>query len=109
TQFHFTYDGDYRYSFGRNISGFYVFSVALPEDQYLNDLYTYEIEFSYGLDEYMLNNASGYVAGLDGKYFYIEASTRNRTRRFNIYIRAVAVPETDAPWGLFDFFRSWWD
>ncbi|HAQ56571.1 MAG TPA: hypothetical protein DCR44_04130 [Acholeplasmatales bacterium] len=109
TQFHFTYDGDYRYSFGRNISGFYVFSVALPEDQYLNDLYTYEIEFSYGLDEYMLNNASGYVAGLDGKYFYIEASTRNRTRRFNIYIRAVSTPETGAPWGLFDFFRSWWD
>ncbi|MFA5007168.1 MAG: hypothetical protein WC509_06850 [Candidatus Izemoplasmatales bacterium] len=109
TQFHYTYNGDYRYSFGRNISGFYVFSVALPQDQYLNALYEYEIEFSYGLDDYILYDASGYVAGLEGKYFYIEPSTRNRTRRFNIYIRSVAVPETGAPWGLFDFFRSWWD
>ncbi|MFH0993813.1 MAG: hypothetical protein V1761_05650, partial [bacterium] len=109
TQFQYTYDGDYRYSFGRNISGFYVFSVELPLDQYLNDLYDYEIEFSYTTADYLLFDASDYVEGLEGKYFYIEPSTRNRTRRFNIYIRSVAEPATDAPWGLFDFFRSWWD
>jgi len=109
TQFHFTYDGDYRYSFGRNISGFYVFSVELPQDQYLNDIYEYEIEFSYGVYDYLLYDASDYVDGLEGKYFYIEPSTRNRTRRFNIYVRVDATPATGAPWGLFDFFRSWWD
>ncbi len=59
--------------------------------------------------DYFLFDASNYVEGLEGKYFYIEPSTRNRTRRFNIYIRSVAEPATDAPWGLFDFFRSWWD
>ncbi|MGD9909168.1 MAG: beta strand repeat-containing protein [Candidatus Izemoplasmatales bacterium] len=103
TQFYFTYSGDYRYSFGRNISGFYVFDIELPLDQYLNDMYTYDIVFS----DYTLNDASNYVSYLEGKYFYIEYATKNRSRRFNVYIHPIASPSTDAPWGLFDFFRSW--
>ncbi len=103
TQFIYTYDGDYRYSFGRNRSGFFVFTVELPQDQYLNDLYTYEIKY----DVYYLDNVSDYVSGIDGKYYYIGYSTRNRTRRFNVYIRDKDPVSTDKPWGLFDFFRSW--
>jgi|GEM_PF-4724736 len=103
TQFYYTYSGQYRYSFGRNISGFYVFNLELPLDRYLNPRYAYTIEHQF----YLLNNASNYIPGLPGKYFYIEAGTRNRTRRFNIFIRELAAPITTAPWGLFDFFRTW--
>jgi hypothetical protein len=103
TQFYYTYSGQYRYSFGRNISGFYVFNLELPLDRYLNPRYEYTIEHQF----YLLNDASDYIPGLPGKYFYIEAGTRNRTRRFNIFIRELSAPITTAPWGLFDFFRTW--
>jgi len=103
TQLNFTYSGNYRYSFGRDISGFYVFSVTLPKDRYWNDLYTYEIGFL----TYTLDDASNYVDYLDGRYFYIEPATVVRTRRFNVYIRDASPPETNVGWGLFDFFRSW--
>jgi hypothetical protein len=103
TQFYYTFNGNYRYSFGRNISGFYLFDLELPKDRYLNDRYTYTIEHQ----DFLLNDASLYVPGLLGKYFYIEAGTKNRTRRFNIFIREQTTIQTSAPWGLFDFFRSW--
>lgn len=103
TQFYYTYSGMYRYSFGRNISGFYIFDLELPKDRYLNNRYDFSIEHQ----DFLLNNASNYIPGLGGKYFYIEAGTKNRTRRFNIYIRDHAQIQTGAPWGLFDFFRSW--
>jgi len=103
--FYYTYSGSYRYSFGRNISGFYIFDIELPLDKYLNNLYTYNIEFS----DYTLNDASNYVSYLDGKYFYIEYATKNRSRRFNVYIHPIESPNNNAPWGLFDFFRSWGD
>ncbi len=103
TQFYYTNNAVYTYRFGRNTAGFYTFDVELPLDQYLNDIYTYEIEFA----EYYLNDASDYVPGLQGKYFYIEYAISNRTRRFNIYIREIDNPETNAPFGLFEFFKSW--
>ncbi len=103
TQFYYTYSGMYRYSFGRNISGFYIFDLELPKDRYLNNQYDFTIEHQ----DFLLNDASNYIPGLTGKYFYIEAGTKNRTRRFNIYIRDHAEIQTAAPWGLFDFFRSW--
>ncbi len=104
-QFNYINSTDYRYRFGRNMAGFYTFEVELPLDQYLNDLYTYEIEFG----DYLLNDASDYVSSLSGKYFYIEYATTNRTRRFNVYIRSIETPETGAPFGLFDFFKSWFE
>nr|HPJ23809.1 hypothetical protein [Bacillota bacterium] len=103
TQFFYTSGSDYNYKFGRNMSGFYTFSVELPLDQYLNDLYTYSIKFN----GYTLYDASNYVAGLEGKYFYIEYATSIRTRVFDIYIRPIVSPSTDAPYGLFEFFKSW--
>lgn len=104
-QFHYIYDVDYEYKFGRNMAGFYTFEVELPLDQYLNDLYTYEIEYG----DHYLNDASDYVTDLEGKYYYIEYATHNRTRRFNIFIRAIDSPTVDAPYGLFDFFKSWFN
>jgi hypothetical protein len=109
TQFFYTSIADYDYKFGRNMSGFYAFDIELQLDQYLNDLYTYEIKFG---DEYLndfadLETTWGTPLDINGKYFYIGASVTMRTRRFNIYIREVTVPETDAPFGLFDFFKSW--
>ena len=105
TQFYLTYSGYYQYSFGRNISGFYVISLDLPQDQYMNDIYEYSVKIS----DYTLIDASEYVDGLEGKYFFIEGSTKNRTRKFSVYIREIATPATDSPWGLYEFFRSWWD
>jgi len=102
TQFFYTSTTDYDYKFGRNMSGFYAFDVELQLDQYLNDLYTYEIKFG---DYYLNDFATG--LNLNGKYFYIGQSVTMRSRRFNIYIREVAIPETDSPFGLFDFFKSW--
>jgi hypothetical protein len=104
TQFIYTHPDTFSYGFGRNRSGFFTFEVELPLDPYLNQKYTYEIKY----DEYSLNDASDYVDGLEGKYFYIGPSTKNRSRRFNVYIRSVEA-STDKPWGLFDFFRSWGD
>ncbi|PKK97603.1 MAG: hypothetical protein CVV58_00255, partial [Tenericutes bacterium HGW-Tenericutes-3] len=75
-----------------------------PLDEYLNPLYTYEIKH----DVYYLNPGSDYVSGLVGQYYYVGYAEQNRTRRFNIYIRSV-TPSTDTPWGLYDFFRSWFD
>ncbi|MFA5466885.1 MAG: hypothetical protein WC251_03440, partial [Candidatus Izemoplasmatales bacterium] len=105
TQMNYTYTAEYYYSFARNRSGFFVFNVNLPVDEYFYELYTFEIEYS----EYTLNDASDYVTGLEGKYYYIGPSTKNRSRRFNVYIRDIGTVETDKPWGLFDFFRSWGD
>ena len=103
TQFFYTYSAPYKYSFARNRSGFFIFDVVLPVDAYFHQLYTYDIEFG----EYTLNEADDYIDGLQGRYFYIGPSTRNRSRRFNVYIRELEEVSTDRPWGLFDFFRSW--
>lgn len=97
----------YNYRFARNLSFFYNFSVDLPLDELLNDIYGYEIEFEIGLDTYFLNDANNYVPGLQGKYFYIQDSINLRTRRFNIYIYPLDNPSTDKPYGLFDFIRTW--
>jgi len=105
TQFYYTSDSLYTYKFGRNMAGFYTFQVELPLDQYLNNLYAYDIQFG----DYYLYDASEYVTGLTGKYFYIEYATSIRTRRFNVYIRPIESPSTDAPFGLFDFFKSWFE
>jgi hypothetical protein len=106
-QFFYTDSPNYNYRFARNKSFFYNLSVELPLDDYLNDLYDYDIEFEIGSEQYFLNDASDYVPGLQGKYFYIQDSINLRTRRFNVYIYPIETPSTDKPFGLFDFFRTW--
>jgi hypothetical protein len=105
TQFYYTGVSDFTYKFGRNIAGFYVFDLELPVDQYLNDQYDFDIEY----DTYFLNDASDYVSALNGKYYYIENATVIRTRRFNVYIYPLSSPSSDVPYGLFDFFVSWFE
>ncbi|MFA7075697.1 MAG: lamin tail domain-containing protein [Candidatus Izemoplasmatales bacterium] len=109
THFIYTDSTNINYRFGRNRSGFYIFEVILPRDEYLNEMYTYEIEF----DEYLLNdiNAVDFPpfesdVSYNGKYYFIMPSEVNRTRKFNIYIYRVDVSE-DKPFGLFDIFRTW--
>ncbi len=105
TQFYLTYGGAYKFSFGRNLSGYFSFSLFLPEDQYLNDRYTYEIKYGgVPLEDFPANSE-----GIGGKYFWIVGANFNRTRSFDVYIRPIQTPETDSPWGLYDFFVSWWD
>ncbi|MCF7924686.1 MAG: hypothetical protein K9L64_06270, partial [Candidatus Izimaplasma sp.] len=106
-QFYYPASDGYRYRFGRNKSLYYTFNVDLPLDQYLNDLYTFDIEFVIGENSYFLNDASENVSGLQGKYFYIEQSIHMRTRTFNIYIYPIDNPTADMPYGLFEFIRSW--
>ena len=106
TQFVYTDGTDYNYRFGRNRAGFYIFEVVLPYDQYLNDMYTYEIDFTtFTLDDVGdLTFAS--EKDYNGKYYYITYSEANRTRRFDIKIYRADVTG-DKPFGLFDFFRTW--
>ncbi|MDD3712652.1 MAG: lamin tail domain-containing protein, partial [Candidatus Izemoplasmatales bacterium] len=101
TQFVYTDDSDYNYRFGRNRAGFYIFEVVLPYDQYLNDMYTYEIEFTTftleDVDDLTFTSSKDY----NGKYYYITYSEANRTRRFDIKISRADVTG-DKPFGLFD-------
>ncbi|TVP96695.1 MAG: hypothetical protein EA374_00775, partial [Acholeplasmatales bacterium] len=92
---------DYRYRFGRNISGFFGFTVDLPQDPQGND-YTYEIFFNND----PLNPVADYVNGREGFYFYINGGTRNRTRRFTVVVTSLNTT-VDTGWGLDDYFRSW--
>ena len=87
TQMYYTHPAEYYYSFARNRSGFFVFNIDLPVDRYFHDLYEFEIIFN----EYTLYDASDYIEGLKGKYFYIGPSTKNRSRRFNV-ISASSIP-----------------
>jgi hypothetical protein len=106
SQFVYTDSSNYNYRFGRNRAGFYIFEVVLPYDQYLNDLYTYEIEFSgFTLDD-VSDLTFTSQQGFDGKYYYITYSEVNRTRRFDIKIYRTEVTG-ETPFGLFDFFRTW--
>ncbi|MGD9761577.1 MAG: lamin tail domain-containing protein [Candidatus Izemoplasmatales bacterium] len=106
TQFVYTDASDYNYRFGRNRAGFYIFEVVLPYDQYLNDMYTYEIEFTTftldDVDDLTFTSSKDY----DGKYYYITYSEANRTIRFDIKIYRADITG-NKPFGLFDFFRSW--
>ncbi|MFW5888981.1 MAG: hypothetical protein ACOCUD_01235, partial [Bacillota bacterium] len=106
-QFYYPTSDIYRYRYGRNKSLYYTFNLDLPLDEYLNDIYRYEIEFEIGEESYFLNDASDYNSELQGKYFYIEQSIHMRTRKFNIYIYPIDNPETNMPYGLFDFIKSW--
>lgn len=92
---------DYRYRFGRNISGFFSFTVDLPQDDQGND-YAYEILFNND----PLNPIDDFVSGREGYYFYINGGTRNRTRRFTIVVSSLNTT-VDTGWGLDDYFRSW--
>lgn len=94
---------NYRYRYGRNMSGYFGFKFEMPTDPNGNN-YDYRIEFNN--DE--LNDLSDYVGGMQGKYFYIGGGTKNRTRVFNVYIFRTNT-YTDNSWGLTDHEETWKD
>lgn len=98
-QFFLGIDDNYRNRFGRNMSGFYQFIVDLKNPS-STVKYAYEIVF----DGQPLNPMSDYISASEGVYFYINGSTRNRTRRFNIYIYDETLIFDD--WGLVDIHDS---
>jgi len=96
----------YKYRFGRNMSGYFSFSVILPELD-SNYTYVYDIYYEYSATErYLLTDVSEYVANAKGKYYYIHGGTRNRTREFTIVIRKVEGSQNPR-YGLHDSYYTW--
>lgn len=113
---------DYLYTFGRNLSGCYGFSIVSPiyngttggklvnGERYTYDIYfkgvadgTGGVQYPWETDDYILPNLDD-TGVYDGKYFFIENSLRNRIRNFAIVINA----ETgDGDWGLTDDTTTW--
>jgi len=93
---------NYKFRFGRNRSGYFSFNVNILDPQGYK--YDFKIELN-GTDE--LANVNDY--DLDskdmGKYYYINSSTKNRTRNFTITISNASVPNRD--YGFTDKDPSW--
>lgn len=92
----------YKFRFGRNKSGYFSFNVnVLDPDGYL---YDYRIELN-GTDELVSVNSLDLNSNDTGKYYYINSSTKNRTRNFVITIfnahersRDYGFTDRDATW-----------
>lgn len=89
---------DYSLRFGRNLSGFFAIAVELP-DVFQEHGLEYRIEYNGKA----LKDLAEY--GIEGKYFYIHASERLRTRYLDIII--TPAEKQSEGWGLFDLIRSW--
>lgn len=113
----------YIYTFARNLSGCYGFTIVTPlysgpteYDLVKGERYSYDIYLSYGLtpseeDPYPWYGNDRLLPDLDetgirtGKYFFIEGSTdKNRIRDFAIVINEATVGSS---WGLYDDQTSW--
>jgi hypothetical protein len=93
---------NYKFRFGRNKSGYFSFSVnVLDPDGYL---YDYRIELN-GTDELVSVNSLDVNSNDTGKYYYINSSTKNRTRNFVITISNARVAPRD--YGFTDDEVSW--
>ena len=104
----------YTYTFGRNLSGCYGFSIVTPiyEGETTGELingerYNYEIYLKQEDDWYQESNLLPNLdlnGKYDGKYFFVENSHRNRIRNFAIVITPKTVDES---WGLTDNDTTW--
>jgi hypothetical protein len=93
---------DYKFRFGRNKSGYFSFNVSvLDPDGYE---YDYTIELN-GTDLLADINSYDLDSNDQGKYYYINSSTKNRTRYFTITIFDAKVPNRD--YGFVDKDKSW--
>ncbi|MDY0075129.1 MAG: hypothetical protein RBR75_04590, partial [Acholeplasmataceae bacterium] len=73
----------YKFRFGRNKSGYFSFNVSiLDSDNYIYDV---KIELN-GTDELQTISDLDVNSSDNGKYYYINSSTKNRTRNFVITI-----------------------
>jgi hypothetical protein len=93
---------NYKFRFGRNKSGFYSFNTTVLDPS--GYIYDYKIELN-GEDE--LANVSDYDVNTKdkGKYYYINSSTKNRSRSFVITISNARIPSRD--YGFVDQDKSW--
>lgn len=96
---------NYKFRFGRNMSGFYSFDVILPQAE-TGYVYKYKIEYTTSTSTYELYDTSVRVSGVSGKYYYINYGEKNRTRNFTITISKV-VGASDPSWGIIDDYNSW--
>ncbi len=93
---------NYKFRFGRNKSGFFSFNVkVLDSEGYVYDL---KIELN-GTDELDSVNDLDITSNDDGKYYYINSSTKNRTRNFVITISNARLADRD--YGFIDEENSW--
>lgn len=83
---------NYKFRFGRNKSGYFSFNVRVLDPN--GYTYKFKIELN-GTDE--LNDIRDYDVNSNdpGKYYYINSSTKNRSRSFVITIYDAAVPLRD--------------
>ncbi len=93
---------NYKFRFGRNKSGFFSFNVkVLDPDGYIYDV-EIELDGTTPLDSVIDFDPT---SNDYGKYYYINASTKNRTRYFTITISNAQVAPRD--YGFTDEVPSW--
>jgi hypothetical protein len=93
---------NYKFRFGRNKSGFFSFNVkVLDAEGYVYDV---KIELN-GTDELDAVNDLDVNSNDFGKYYYINSSTKNRTRNFVITINNARFADRD--YGFTDKDKSW--
>ena len=74
---------NYKFRFGRNKSGFFSFNVKIMDAE--GYMYDVKIELN-GTDELQTISDLDVNSNDSGKYYYINSSTKNRTRNFTITI-----------------------
>lgn len=93
---------NYKFRFGRNKSGFFSFNVKILDAE--GYVYDVKIELN-GTDELDSVNDLDLTSTDIGKYYYINSSTKNRTRNFVITINNAR--EADRDYGFVDEDKSW--
>jgi hypothetical protein len=93
---------NYKFRFGRNKSGYFSFNVKMLDPE--NLVYDFKIELN-GTDELADVNDYDTNSTDTGKYYYINSSTKNRTRNFVITISNARVASRD--YGFTDDDPSW--
>lgn len=92
----------YKFRFGRNKSGFFSFNVRVLDTK--GYVYDVKIELN-GTDELQTINDLDPTSNDHGKYYYINSSTKNRTRNFVITISNARTAPRD--YGFTDHEDSW--
>ncbi len=92
----------YKFRFGRNRSGFFSFNVTILDQ----DGYIYDVEIALnGTDPLSKINTYDLDSKDQGHYYYINSSTKNRTRYFTITISNAR--EADRDYGFSGKDGSW--
>jgi hypothetical protein len=93
---------NYKFRFGRNKSGYFSFNVKILDPNGYNYAYKIELNGTDELDDIRDHDPSSNDMG---KYYYINSSTKNRSRSFVITIYDAQIPIRD--YGFTDKDFSW--